>query len=316
VLISDGIESCEGDPCAVASSLKEAGVNVKAHVVGFGLSKEDGKKLTCIADNSGGNYFDALNTAAFTDAIKEVAELTQKEPEPEPEPVNKVVFEDDFDGEELATHWDVLNPNPNQYLVEAGDLLLIGKDVGGLTNSESANIMQLIEELPKGDWTITVEFTPDLKTGKEILSFGLYTDEKNFVSTSVFGHTSYCCSVGNASNALLLETAKVTDGEKTLFEKPIYKLHANMWQKYDQYVEQNNITGKMTVQLIKKGRDYSSRLVRAGTAEGEEGMLTFETDAVTSLRAPKQFVINAGMTGESTGEALFNIHSVKIDSNQ
>ncbi|NER84526.1 MAG: VWA domain-containing protein, partial [Leptolyngbya sp. SIO1D8] len=35
ILISDGIETCSGDPCAVAAELAEAGVDTKVHAVGF-----------------------------------------------------------------------------------------------------------------------------------------------------------------------------------------------------------------------------------------------------------------------------------------
>ena len=38
LLVSDGIESCDGDPCAVAKELKDAGLDVSAHVIGFGVN--------------------------------------------------------------------------------------------------------------------------------------------------------------------------------------------------------------------------------------------------------------------------------------
>ncbi|MEM7320949.1 MAG: VWA domain-containing protein, partial [Pseudomonadota bacterium] len=40
VLISDGLESCERDPCALAKALKQGGVGFTAHVVGFGLGAD------------------------------------------------------------------------------------------------------------------------------------------------------------------------------------------------------------------------------------------------------------------------------------
>src|SRR5690606_11429230 len=38
VLVSDGIETCAPDPCAVATELKKAGVGFTAHVVGFDVT--------------------------------------------------------------------------------------------------------------------------------------------------------------------------------------------------------------------------------------------------------------------------------------
>jgi Ca-activated chloride channel family protein len=38
VLITDGVETCEADPCALGRELEKLGVDFTAHVVGFGLS--------------------------------------------------------------------------------------------------------------------------------------------------------------------------------------------------------------------------------------------------------------------------------------
>jgi len=61
VLISDGIESCGGDPCAAVKAAKASGVNFILHTVGFGLSKKEGVQLQCMAKAGGGQYFQANN---------------------------------------------------------------------------------------------------------------------------------------------------------------------------------------------------------------------------------------------------------------
>ncbi|MDN3719022.1 VWA domain-containing protein [Roseibium salinum] len=54
VVISDGIESCERDPCALANDLERAGIGFTAHVIGFGLdSEEEQESLACIAEQTG-----------------------------------------------------------------------------------------------------------------------------------------------------------------------------------------------------------------------------------------------------------------------
>jgi Ca-activated chloride channel family protein len=40
ILITDGLETCNADPCAIARELKSSGVDFTTHVVGFGLSPE------------------------------------------------------------------------------------------------------------------------------------------------------------------------------------------------------------------------------------------------------------------------------------
>jgi hypothetical protein len=63
VLVTDGIESCGGDPVAAAHALREQGIMI--HLIGFGLGNtpdEDTASLQAIADASGGKFFTA-NTA-------------------------------------------------------------------------------------------------------------------------------------------------------------------------------------------------------------------------------------------------------------
>ncbi len=54
ILVSDGIETCSPDPCAVAAELKKAGVNFTAHVIGFDVTDPAAKsQLQCIARATG-----------------------------------------------------------------------------------------------------------------------------------------------------------------------------------------------------------------------------------------------------------------------
>lgn len=88
VLISDGLESCERDPCALAQALEQSGVGFTAHVVGFGLgSDEDVSSLSCIAENTGGQYITATNATELGAAFSVVSTaVAQAEPAPEPQP--------------------------------------------------------------------------------------------------------------------------------------------------------------------------------------------------------------------------------------
>lgn len=57
ILISDGKESCQADPCGVARELEQAGINFTAHVVGFDINDDETRKqLQCIAEVTGGTY--------------------------------------------------------------------------------------------------------------------------------------------------------------------------------------------------------------------------------------------------------------------
>ena len=61
--MSDGIETCKGDPCAVAEALRNSASNLKIHVVGYGVDAEARAQLQCVAQKGGGAYFDVDDTA-------------------------------------------------------------------------------------------------------------------------------------------------------------------------------------------------------------------------------------------------------------
>lgn len=69
ILVTDGIETCEADPCALAAELEASGVDFTAHVIGFGLSPEDGATLSCIAANTGGRYIAAGDAESLAGAL-------------------------------------------------------------------------------------------------------------------------------------------------------------------------------------------------------------------------------------------------------
>ncbi len=79
ILVSDGQETCGGDPCAVVKALKAAGVKFVMHVVGFAVGAADREQLECIAAAGGGRYFGAADGAALLAALQEVSqEIAQK----------------------------------------------------------------------------------------------------------------------------------------------------------------------------------------------------------------------------------------------
>jgi Ca-activated chloride channel homolog len=89
ILVSDGLETCEADPCAVARDLEKAGVGLTVHTVGFGLDdKAAVAQLKCMADATGGIAVLADNPAELETALKKTVAAKVEEPAPAaPEPV-------------------------------------------------------------------------------------------------------------------------------------------------------------------------------------------------------------------------------------
>jgi Ca-activated chloride channel homolog len=93
ILITDGIETCEADPCALGAELEASGVDFTAHVVGFGLTEEEGKAVACLAENTGGKYIEAKDAGSLVEALKTAVAVAEPEPVPEPEPEPAVLAE-------------------------------------------------------------------------------------------------------------------------------------------------------------------------------------------------------------------------------
>lgn len=75
VLITDGEETCEGDPAAAIEALKSAGVEVRINIVGFAIDQNELKsEFRRWANLGGGAYFDAADAeqlgASLTQAVR------------------------------------------------------------------------------------------------------------------------------------------------------------------------------------------------------------------------------------------------------
>ena len=67
ILITDGLEACDNDPCVIAKKLKDKGVKVTPFVIGLGMDLSYLEKFNCI-----GPYFDAETKDSFKKVLNTV----------------------------------------------------------------------------------------------------------------------------------------------------------------------------------------------------------------------------------------------------
>jgi Ca-activated chloride channel family protein len=67
ILITDGIEECDGDPCAVSLMLQKKGIVLKPFVIGIGLDESFKNAFGCI-----GKFYDASNEESFKNILNVV----------------------------------------------------------------------------------------------------------------------------------------------------------------------------------------------------------------------------------------------------
>ncbi len=79
ILVSDGKETCDADPCALGKVLEKRGVDFTAHVIGFDVKKHEEVGLRCLAQNTGGLYTQASDASGLKKALeKTVVEVKKK----------------------------------------------------------------------------------------------------------------------------------------------------------------------------------------------------------------------------------------------
>jgi Ca-activated chloride channel homolog len=65
ILITDGLESCDGDPCEISLELQKRGIFLKPFIIGLGMEKDAIEQFSCI-----GQYYDATNLQEFRIALE------------------------------------------------------------------------------------------------------------------------------------------------------------------------------------------------------------------------------------------------------
>jgi len=74
VLLTDGEETCQGNPCALAQELKTKGAGVTVHVIGYMLSEANmptgGQFVRCLPETTGGLFISTENTEELIAALQ------------------------------------------------------------------------------------------------------------------------------------------------------------------------------------------------------------------------------------------------------
>ncbi|MEM7586101.1 MAG: VWA domain-containing protein [Acidobacteriota bacterium] len=174
ILVSDGLETCGGDPCAAVRAAKEQGANFLLHVVGFDVEGEDLSQLECAAQAGGGLFRSADNAAELGEALEAAVAL------PVDLPIGRLaikgIADDELqdvsirvnrkeDGEEMAVARTYRSSNTNPSSIPLPDGTF---DVRVLAIGIKGDVERHFEvEIKKGS---TVEKTVDFSTGELLVA--------------------------------------------------------------------------------------------------------------------------------------------------
>ena len=298
VLVSDGKETCGGDPCEAAKKLAAAGSDVRVHVVGFDVSEEERAQLECIAREGQGRYFGANNADQLRTAFAAVKDEVEQAPAEPPPPTKALFFEDNFDGDDLQDHWEIINLVPDYFIVENSGLLMIGATAGSLQQETASNLFVLAKDLPAGDWEMTAKVSIDFQTTYEQILLGLYDSPDSHIVTLVRCDYTAACFV---------ESLKNSKGNVSQFSR-------EFWQKgqpgvYSEIMK--TLPQPLVLRLRKEGRSYYGGVMAAGAEEA----VWHELEKLTDLRGRGRLAIgvNQGWDGVK-GETPVVFDWVKIET--
>lgn len=71
IIITDGFESCKGNPCEVSLALQKKNIFLKPFVIGFAIANEDVFKFSCM-----GTFYNATSTQSFRTISQSIFERT------------------------------------------------------------------------------------------------------------------------------------------------------------------------------------------------------------------------------------------------
>ena len=150
VLVTDGIESCGGDPTQAAHELREQGIMV--HVIGFGLGNaadEDAASLQAVADASGGRYVTAGSAEELKQALAQTVSTSFSVFKGNIEIANGSLGSDEplyLPGGDYRVEFDSSPPQNVEISLAARDrvtlTLTLEKEGGFVSHFESRNRMQ------------------------------------------------------------------------------------------------------------------------------------------------------------------------------
>ena len=130
VLVTDGLETCGGNPCTASRQLVNSAGEVVTHVIGFALAPEEQANLQCIVDESGGLLLGAGNAAELSDALFTVLEeldVVEQDGQLEIESIGGVYPKATVTGTADAND---SNPDPNPFTATFNDTNVLDVPAG------------------------------------------------------------------------------------------------------------------------------------------------------------------------------------------
>ncbi len=180
ILISDGIDSCNADPCKTVKRLKAEGIKFTLPVAGFKVDKKARKQLQCMADAGDGTYVDVENVADIINMAKPI-DIIANDDNFMNKPVNGDIVGNVLENDELN------NSKVDSSLI---DISILEKQKDFTANIDNSGNLSVGDSIEPGDYNLKYKICEKAKTDncsrvaavsftvKNINNFSALTKEK------------------------------------------------------------------------------------------------------------------------------------------
>ncbi len=210
------------------------------------------------------------------------------------------VFFDDFNGNELAPHWEVINQDADSYIVEDGTLLSIASGGASLSKGNVTNIFRMTQKMPKGDWTATIKYRMPYQTGRETPFLALYGDKDNYIAAFANAWSYYEETRGSR---LFLGSTKVVKGKTSSFSNVMWGGASGKPFGAD------DLPNPFILRITKVGFKYTAAVQIKQGAE----TTWIERASLTAIRQPGNLAFGIYQSQKVKGETPISVDWVKIE---
>lgn len=233
ILISDGIETCDEDPCELLKLWREKNIRISVHVVGLGLDEKSKEAMQCLASAAGTTYRDANSAEELAKGLKDIREKIGS--------IGLKIIGKDANGEQLwpegrllqdgEVKYDVTSRSrngvePGNYLLEVGVRTQNGDLYQPITKEISVadNRDTVVEVTVPRPPSVRAKFIDRGETVRGALISAYQEDKEVFRfrwKDEVFldeGSYEFRTEVNSANTLSLEETFKAGDSKELVFE--------------------------------------------------------------------------------------------------
>lgn len=258
VLLSNGKDSCGGDPIEAAHDLKEQ--NITIYVVGIDVKEDEIAQLSGISVAANGQYFAVTNRDDLEKSLTAIGErIVNKTTE------HNMFFRDDFIGESLTNQWHILNTDKNSMYVKNGAATIIAKETDP---KKATNVLLIGAPAPSTDWIVEASFSAVPHSRDIIFELGALNSDHSQQILAQVHMNFYPSPAGNIFYIFLRGVEDIKSSSSRSHYKRLVSYKPENPKQRSHFFKDH--IKSITVKLKKMGNEYSISAKLVPVKEGDK----------------------------------------------